>query len=189
MLARCTAFIATSLDGFIARSDGSIDWLVDANKLITPGEDCGFGDYISSIDAIVMGRNTFEQVLTFYDWPYGETHVYVLSKTLDTLLPESPGTASLHNCSPAELAALAYEQGHHNLYVDGGVTIRSFMAAGLLAEITITVIPVLLGEGRPLFGSLHGLDQKLTLESSKSYAFGFVQNRYALSDVVVETDS
>jgi dihydrofolate reductase len=180
MIARCTAFIATSLDGYISRPDGRIDWLIEANQLIPSEEDCGFAEYMSSIDAIVMGRNSFEQVLKFDEWLYGTTHVYVLSRTLHELPSGSPDTTSLLNCSPIDLATLAFQQGHQTLYIDGGVTIQSFLSAGLLSEITITVIPVLLGEGRPLFGKLPGADLKLKLESSKSYPFGFVQNRYVV---------
>lgn len=180
MIARCTAFLATSLDGYISRPDGRIDWLIEANQLIPPGEDCGFAEYMSSVDAIVMGRNSFDQVLKFDEWPYGTTHVYVLSRTLNELPSGSPDTTSLHNCSPGDLAQLAFQRGHRNLYIDGGVTVQSFLSADLLSEITITVIPVLLGEGRSLFGKLPKADLKLKLESSKSYPFGFVQNRYVV---------
>ena len=78
MVAKCSVFIATSLDGFIARSDGSIDWLNEANKSVTQGEDCGYGKFMADVDALVMGRNTFEQVLTFESWPYGSTPVIVM---------------------------------------------------------------------------------------------------------------
>jgi len=180
MLARCTAFIATSLDGFIARTDGSIDWLEGANELVPPGEDCGFAKYMGTVDAIVMGRRTFEQVLGFENWPYGEMPVYVMSRSLISIPPSAPLTCSVHDCPPAELASLAWDVGHRRLYVDGGVTIRSFLAAGLLAEITITVVPVLLGEGRPLFGRFAAGDTWLELRETKSFPFGFVQSRYAV---------
>lgn len=180
MLARCTAFIATSLDGYIARPDGSIDWLTEANALVPAGEDCGYGAYMAGIDAIVMGRHTFEQVLTFPEWPYGGSHVYVLSRFLAALPVEAPATTSLHACPPRELAAIAWGRGHRNLYIDGGLTIQSFLAAGLLAEITITVLPVLLGAGRPLFAS-GAFDQAwLKHVSTHAYPFGFVQSRYLI---------
>jgi dihydrofolate reductase len=90
--ARCSVFIATSLDGFISRSDGRIDWLDDANRLVPLDEDCGFAEFLSGVDALVMGRNTFEQVLSFPEWPYGSKPVVVLSRSLRSL------PASSHNC-------------------------------------------------------------------------------------------
>ena len=179
MLAHCSSFIATSLDGFISRPDGAIDWLDKANEVVPAGEDCGYAAYMSTVDAIVMGRHTFEMALSFETWPYGDTPLYVLSTTLQSPPTNSPGTISLHSCTPKELAALAWRCGHHSLYVDGGQTIQGFVVAGLLAEITITVIPVLLGSGRPLFGALPSLGVWLKHLSSHAFPFGFVQNRYA----------
>jgi len=180
MLARCSAFIATSLDGFIARPDGSIDWLTRANVDAPAGEDCGFAAYLSTVDAIAMGRNTYEQVLSFETWPYGDTLVYVLSRSLRSLPAGSPSTVSLHSCTPRELAARAWSRGHRNLYVDGGITIQSFLSAGMLAEITITIVPVLLGAGRPLFGAVPAAEVRVEHVYTQSYPFGFVQSRYAL---------
>ena len=85
MLANCSAFIATSLDGYIARNNGSIDWLTEAHESITPGEDCGYSKFMADVDALVMGRSTFEQVLTFDSWPYGSTPVVVMSHRQITL--------------------------------------------------------------------------------------------------------
>jgi dihydrofolate reductase len=166
------------LDGFISRPDGSIDWLNQANALVPAGQDCGYATYMSTVDAIAMGRHTYELARSFDSWPYGETPVYVLSSTLGSLPSESPTTASLHSCKPKELAALAWSRGHRSLYIDGGKTIQAFIAASLLAEITITVIPVLLGTGRPLFGTLSTSEVWLEHVSSHGYPFGFVQNRY-----------
>ncbi len=180
MHARCTAFIATSLDGFIARPDGAIDWLDQANRSIPAGEDCGYAAYMAGIDAIVMGRHTFETVLAFDPWPYGETPVHVLSTTLRSLPATAPACVRLHSCTPAELAALAWHHDQRRLHVDGGRTIQGFLAAGLLAEITITVIPVLLGAGRPLFGTLPSGDLWLTPLATRAYPFGFVQNHWAI---------
>lgn len=179
MYARCSSFIASSLDGFISRPDGAIDWLDQANKAVPAGEDCGYAAYMSTVDAIVMGRHTFELALSFESWPYEDTPLYVLSTTLRSLPATSPSTVSLHSCTPRELAALAWSRDHRSLYVDGGQTIQGFVAAGLLAEITITVIPVLLGSGRTLFGALPSSDVWLKLLSSHTFPFGFVQNRYA----------
>ena len=176
-MTKCSVFIATSLDGFISRPDGSIDWLNEANTLIPAGEDCGFAQFMAGVDALVMGRNTFEQVLTFGEWLYGLTPVVVLSRQLNALPANAPGTVSLSAEEPAALVAHLSAMGLNHLYVDGGLTIQSFLAAGLIDEITITLIPLLLGDGKPLFGKLPG-DVKLELISSQAYEFGFVQNTY-----------
>lgn len=176
----CRVFIATSLDGFIARPDGSIDWLEQANELIPPGEDCGYDAFIASVDALVMGRLTFDAVRSTSPWPYGEKPLYVLSRTLSALPPGGPTSVRLISGEPTSVVSEAAKQGHWSLYVDGGVTIRAFLAAGLIRELIITVIPVLLGEGRPLFGQVPG-DVKLRLLSSRSFPFGFVQNHYAVT--------
>ena len=175
----CTSFIATSLDGYIARSDGGLDWLDRANQTITPGEDCGFAAYMQSVDAIAMGRATFEKVFTFPEWFYGDKPVYVLSTTLRALPHGTPATVQIHAGPPLTLLAHATKQGHPRLYVDGGRTVQSFIAAGLLDEITITTIPVLLGEGLPLFGPL-AQDVALTHLETRTFPFGFVQTRYAV---------
>ncbi len=176
-MTKCRVFIATSLDGYISRPDGGIDWLNEANSLVPAGEDCGFARFMSGIDALVMGRNTFEQVLTFGEWPYGAIPVFVLSRSLASLPAHLPGTVSVSAEEPAQLVQRLSAAGLQNLYVDGGLTIQGFLAAGLIDEITITIIPVLLGQGKPLFGPLSG-DIHLELVSSHAYDFGFVQNTY-----------
>jgi len=177
VIADCSVFIATSLDGFIARSDGSIDWLNEANKFVTPGEDCGYGKFMADVDALVMGRNTFEQVLTFDSWPYGSTPVVVLSHREISLPPSLPQSVSVSNKTPTALVASLTERGAQKIYVDGGLTIQSFLDADLINDITITVIPVLLGSGRTLFGPLQ-TDLRLAHEGTTVFEFGFVQNRY-----------
>ena len=177
MRPRASAFIATSLDGFIARTDGSLDWLNDAQALIPEGEDCGYHDFMESIDALVMGRHTFERVLTFDPWPYDTLPVYVMSRA-PVSIPIGL-THSVHSFqgTPQALVEQLHSRGLHHLYVDGGQTIQSFLRAGLLDDITITVIPILLGAGRPLFGPL-ARDVELTLMQSYAYEFGFVQSTY-----------
>lgn len=175
---RCSAFVATSLDGFIARPGGEIDWLDALRAVVPDGEDCGFAAYMARVDALVMGRVTFEQVCTFDPWPYGSTHVYVLSRSLDTIEVPRNAHASLHACDPAMLVEQAGRDGRKSLYIDGGLTIRSFIDAGLLDEITITTVPVLLGAGRPLFGTAAAVP--LALLETRAWPFGFVQCRYAL---------
>ena len=179
MIPQCSVFVAVSLDGFIARPDGGIDWLEEANKLIPPGEDCGFAEFMIGIDALVMGRATFEQALTFPEWMYGDKPMYVLSRTLTSRPAAAPSTVQLHALEPSEMVRLAAANGHKRLYVDGGRTIQGFVAAGLISDFTITVIPVLLGAGLRLFGELVA-DVPLTHVSTKDYPFGFVQSRYNL---------
>jgi len=177
MTSHCAVFIATSLDGFIARADGSIGWLNDANARIPDGEDCGYAAFMANIDALVMGWNTFEQ--SFDEWPYGELPIVVLTRRTRTrVLPTNvPATVSLSADDPAALITRLAEQGLHRLYVDGGVTIQRFLSAGLINELTITTIPVLVGNGKTLFGSLTK-DVPLELVATRSYQFGFVQSHY-----------
>lgn len=179
MTSHCAVFIATSLDGFIARADGSIDWLNDANARIPAGEDCGYAAFMANIDALVMGWNTFEQVLSFDEWPYGELPIVVLTRRIRTreLPPRVPATVTLSADDPATLVVRMAEMGLHRLYVDGGLTIQRFLSAGLIDELTITTIPVLVGNGKTLFGTL-SKDVPLELVSTRSYDFGFVQSRY-----------
>jgi dihydrofolate reductase len=177
--ARCSVFIATSLDGFIAREDGGIDWLEEANRAVPAGEDCGYGQFMATVDALVMGRHTFEQVLAFESWPYGRMPVVVLSRRMTGLPAGVPPTVSLYSGVPAELVARLSREGMRHVYVDGGITIRQFLAAGLINEITLTVIPVLLGTGRPLFGPL-AADVRLEHIATRAFDFGFVQSRYRI---------
>lgn len=176
-MTKCSVFIATSLDGFISRPDGSIDWLNKANEIVSKGEDCGYTQYMINIDALIMGRNTFEQVLTFDEWPYKTTPVIVLSRHLKVLPKDTPATVSLSSKNPKDLVKQLYTKGLNRLYIDGGLTIQSFLVAGLIDEITITVIPVLLGSGKPLFGLLPE-DLQLEHIGTKIYDFGFVQSTY-----------
>ncbi len=179
MSTTCSVFIATSLDGCIARSDGSIDWLERANATVPAGEDCGYADFLQTVDAIVMGRATFEKVLSFPDWPYGSLPVHVLSTTIRSLPPGVPNSVQVLHATPHEVVERTAAAGHHHLYIDGGRTIQGFLRAGLITDLTITVIPMLLGSGIRLFGDLPA-DTDLRLVSSKAFPFGFVQSHYAV---------
>jgi len=176
---KACVFIAISLDGFISRPDGSIDWLNQAYTLIPEGEDLGFRDFMDKTDALVMGRNTFAQALTFSEWLYSEKMVVVMSHKsikIPEALKESVITSSE---APAVLLNWLALRGARQVYVDGGQTIQSFLREGLISELTITTIPILLGAGKPLFGSLNA-DIKLMHIFTKPYPFGFVQSRYAV---------
>jgi dihydrofolate reductase len=176
-MTKCSVYVATSLDGFISRRDGEIDWLNHFNALVPEGEDLGYAQFMSGVDALVMGRNTFEQVLTFGAWPYGDKPVVVFSRQLKTLPGDMPDTVSLSADEPKKLVEGLSARGWNHLYVDGGLAIQSFLAADLIDEIIITVIPILLGDGKSLFGPLSA-DVELELVESRAFEFGFVQSKY-----------
>jgi dihydrofolate reductase len=176
---KVSVFIATSLDGFIAREDDSLDWLDQANKTVPAGEDCGYAAFMSSVDLLVMGRGTYEKVLTFGDWPYQKPVIVLSSQALN--IPESLASRVEHSSeTPQAIYKRLSEQRVKRIYLDGGITIQRFMAAGLLDDLTITSIPIILGKGKPLFAALNR-DIPLTLVSSRSYPFGFVQTTYVCS--------
>lgn len=168
-------FIATSLDGFIARNDGDIQWLTSRGD---PSEDHGYEKFMEGIDAIVMGRGTYEKVLSFEVWPYSKP-VLVLSKTLESSkVPESlKGRVQFSSLSPQELMSFAEQNFWRRIYVDGGKVIQSFLREGLIEDMIITQIPVLLGGGRPLFAS-HEKEINLKHLDTRSFASGFVQSHY-----------
>ena len=167
-------YIATSLDGYISRADGSIDWL-------TPFEDpdvfVRFNEFLSSVHAIVMGRNTFLQVLGFDAWPYGEAPVYVMSWSIRSLPSGSPSTVQIRACTPEQLLAELESAGCKRAYIDGGATIQSFFEKDLIDELTITRIPVLLVYGLTLFGPVP-TDLGFTHVETQTFASGMVQTRY-----------
>lgn len=173
----CAAFLAVSVDGFIAREDGSVDWLNEINAAMPPGEDGGYGDFIATVDAIVMGRHTFATALTFGAWPYGTMPVHVLSRR-GTMIPAAlAGTVTTSGEAPATLVSRLGAAGHRRLYVDGGATVRSFLEAGLIDDLTLTTIPVILGQGIPLFGAALP-EVALELGAVRELPLGLVQVRY-----------
>lgn len=180
MRPKTSVFIAVSLDGQIARSDGSLDWLDQANKSVPSGEDCGYGTFSQSVDTLVLGRKTFEQVLSFGDWPYTNKRVVILS-TRPLIIPEHlPKNVSSSKEQPDELLKRLAREGAQHVYVDGGATIRSFLEADLIDEITLTIIPIILGQGMSLFEKL-SKEISLTHVGSKSYDFGYVQLKYIVN--------
>jgi len=144
-------FIATSLDGYIATDDGGIEWL---SEIPNPdNSDYGFNDFIQKIDAIIMGRNTFEKVLSFDRWPYTKK-VFVLSNKLKEVPKELTDKVEIIAGDLQTITADLNKRGFVNLYIDGGKTIQGFLKEGLIDEMIITRIPILLGSGIPLFGKL-----------------------------------
>ncbi len=182
MSLKSSVFIAASLDGFIARSNGDLDWLDDANASVPEGEDCGFQAFINSVDVLVMGRKTFEKVLQFDAWGYGNTRIIVLSRNIIKIPEELAQTVTHSSENPKELWKRLSKEGAERLYVDGGITIQRFLAEGLIDDITITLIPVLLGSGIPLFGDTVN-NIHLTHTAVKTYDFGFVQLTYEVESV------
>ena len=145
-------YIAQSLDGYIADENSNIDWL---NDIPNPeNSDFGFAEFMSKIDAIVMGRNTFEKVHSFGMWPYTKS-VYVISSSLHKLPKEYSGKAKILDLEPSQIINVLREKGLINLYVDGGSLIQSFLSEDLIDDLIITTIPILLGGGIPLFGKLN----------------------------------
>jgi dihydrofolate reductase len=179
---RASVFIATSLDGFIARENGDLDWLTgDSGSESEGGEDYGYQDHWAAIDTLVLGRHSFETVLGFGQWPYAGKRVVVLSSRQFAIPEELQGKIEVFGGPAQEVAEALANSGSKHLYVDGGKTIQAFLRAGLIQELIITVIPVLIGEGIPLFGPLEK-DIKLELLQSQTYESGFVQHRYRVID-------
>lgn len=173
---KCSVFIATSLDGFIARRNGAIDWLTDPSNA-NAGEDYGYKEFINSVDTLVMGRKTYELALTFGEWPYTGKKVVVLSSASPKVPEQLSGSVEILSGPPDELVGRLSQRGARHLYVDGGVTIQGFLKAGLIDEMIITQIPILIGDGIPLFGILEQ-DIRFRLIETKTYQSGFVQSKY-----------
>ena len=172
---KVSVFIGTSLDGFIARENGELDWLIGGTD-ITP-EEYGYNAFIKDIDVIVMGRRTYEVGLSFDPWPY-HLPVFVLShRPIEK--PKTAPTAKVESMAgePETIVATLAKKGLRRLYVDGGETIRQFLRAGLVDEITISQLPVLIGRGIPLFGPLPH-DVKLRHIKTSTFRGGMVQTTY-----------
>ena len=172
---KASVFIATSLDGFIARQDGALDWLPADG-----GEPHGYNEFMATVDAIVIGRKTFETVLTFDAWPYGKKQVVVLTSRPSALVVPDEAVCDVMTATPSDVVTRLGERGMKHLYIDGGVTIQRFLEAGLIQRVIITGIPVLLGTGIPLFGSL-SRDIRLEHVATRSYPSGLVQSEYVIA--------
>ena len=169
-----SVFVGTSLDGFIARPDGQFDFLPPGG-----GEPHGYDEFMASVDALVIGRKTFETVLAFNEWPYGTKPVFVLSTNP---LSPAPAGAVLERMSgaPAEIVSQLGARGFRHVYVDGGITIQRFLQAGLIQRLVITRVPVLIGTGIPLFGAVPH-DIVLKHVATRQYASGLVQSEYLVA--------
>ena len=168
-----SVFIGASLDGFIARTDGSLDWLPPGD-----GEPHGYEEFMATVDALVIGRKTFETVLAFDKWPYGSKPVFALSSR--PLAPAPPEVlVERMSGDPAEIVSKIADRGVRHVYVDGGITIQGFLRAGLIQRLIIARIPVLIGDGIPLFGATQR-DIALKHIATRQYASGLVQSEYVI---------
>jgi dihydrofolate reductase len=170
---KASVFVGTSVDGFIARVNGELDFLPPGG-----GEPHGYDEFMATVDALVIGRNTFETVLGFGGWAYGSKPVFVLSTRA---LPAVPTGAVVERMSgePAGILKQLEARGIRHVYVDGGITIQRFLQAGLIQRLIITRVPVLIGSGIPLFGTVPR-DVVLEHVATRQYPSGLVQSEYAV---------
>ena len=171
-----SVFIGTSLDGFIARPNGDLDFLPAGG-----GEPHGYDEFMASVDTLVIGRKTFETVLTFARWPYGGKRVVVLSSRPVDLSAARGGVVEQMAGPPGDIVSRLDATGARHLYVDGGITIQGFLRAGLVQRLIITRVPVLIGDGIPLFGTLPR-DVRLQHVATEHYPSGLVKSEYHVAD-------
>jgi len=171
---RASVFVGTSLDGFIARSNGEFDFLFPSGN-----EPHGYDEFMATIDALVIGRGTFEVVNKMAEWPYGDKPVIVLSNrpVAETRLGRKVERLS---GTPHEIIAALAARGFEHVYIDGGITIQRFLEAGLIHRLIITQVPVIIGAGIPLFGPTYR-DIALEHIATRTYASGLVQSEYAVT--------
>lgn len=168
---RCSVYIATSVDGFIARPDDTLDWL---DRVQVPGEDYGYQDFISTVDVLIMGRRTYEVALGFPEWPHAGRRVVVVSRT------PCPAKHGVEVTAEAPAALVERLAGCARAYIDGGTLIRAFLRAGLIDDLTLSVVPIVLGAGVRLFGDdLPTIP--LAFEAHRAFPSGLVQTRYRLA--------
>jgi dihydrofolate reductase len=171
---KASVFVGTSVDGFIARPNGDLDFLPPGG-----GEPHGYNEFIATVDVIVIGRKTFETVLAMEPWPYGDKRVVVLSsRPVD--VSKAGGVVEHMAGSPAGIVSQLAASGAHHAYIDGGITIQRFLRAGLIQRLVVTRVPVLIGEGIPLFGSLPR-DVRLRHLATRHYPSGLVQSEYEIA--------
>ena len=170
---KISVYIGTSLDGFIARKDGNIDWLV---QFANDEAILAYQEFINRIDAIIIGRGTFEKVLSFPTWPY-EREVFVLSTSIKQLPDIKREKVTVLSMKPGELLKHLSDNGFSSIYVDGGKVIQGFLKEDLVDELIISKVPVIIGSGIPLFSYL---DNELQFEHvrTKVQSNGLVRSYY-----------
>ena len=169
---KISVYIAISIDGYIARSDGNLDWL---DRVGGFDEDYGFQTLLDSIDAVILGRKTYEAAATVPDWPYKGKRIVILSNTLKTVREG----AEIFRGDITQLLSQLNSDGIKHIWIDGGLTISKFLNLQMVDSMTLSVIPVILGAGIPLY---HAIDKELScsLVSSQSYPSGLVQLKYEI---------
>lgn len=170
-------YIATSIDGYIARPDGGLDWLGSPGDAPDGEIQASWAEFLGSIDHMVMGRKTFEKVLQFGAWPYEGVQVTVLSKTMDCIPEPLIDKADVSTLEPTALLDQLGARNRRRIYVDGGQVIQGFLRADLIDELILTTIPVLLGAGIPLFGKLED-DLRWEHTGTRTFHRGLVQTSY-----------
>ena len=183
---KCSVYIATSADGYIATPDGGVDWLHTAGNLEADmgSEDMGFQSFMDSVDCMIMGRKCMEMIssmnLTPKQWVYGDMRIVVLSNTVKEPPENLRGKVEMYSGDIQDLIVKLESSGFKHAYIDGGSTITSFINLKLINEMTITKAPVLLGEGIPLFGKIN---KSVKLENAKASAFpnDFIQIKYSVN--------
>lgn len=169
-------FIATSLDGYVARPDHSLDWLM--KQPAAEGDDGGFAAFMENVDGLVMGTGSFRTLLGFDQWPYTKPVVVLSSSLTAQDVPEAlQGKVRLSRAEPGSLMRQLQQEGWARAYIDGGRLVQSFLRLGLISDLTITTVPILIGSGIPLFGSLER-DIDLRIRSSRILPAGMVQTTF-----------
>lgn len=167
-----SVFCGISVDGFLARRDHRVDFLDTGGQ-----EPHGHEEFYASVDVIVFGRNTYEFVRSYGQWLYGKKAVVVLSTRPIDFSWIKDGNVEQMSGEPKDIVAALEKKGYKHAYIDGGVTIQRFLAAGLIDRMTISSVPVLIGSGMPLFGPLPH-DIPLRHVATRTYKGGLVQNEY-----------
>jgi dihydrofolate reductase len=169
---RASVFVGTSLDGFLARRGGAFDFLPEGG-----GEEHGYTEFMASVDTLVIGRNTYDVVLGFDRWPYSGKRVVVLSSRPIPAPRDAGARVERMEGEPRDIAERLAATGSRHAYVDGGLTVQAFLRAGLIQRLTVTRVPVLIGDGIPLFGPLPR-DMRLRHLGTRSYPSGLVTSEY-----------
>jgi len=184
---KCSVYIATSADGYIATLDGDVDWLHSAGNTdadMSKNPDMGFSNFIASVDCMVMGRKCMEVISSFNltpeQWPYGDTKIYVLSRTMKKTPENLRGKVEMYSGDIAQLINNLESNGFKHAYIDGGATITSFINLQLINEMIITKAPVILGEGIPLFGKINN-SIKLVDSVADAFPNDFIQIKYGVN--------
>lgn len=180
MTVKCSVFVATSMDGYIARLNGELDWLTNT-AAANANEDYGYKEFLNTVDTVVMGRKTYEFVLSINEWPYAGKRSIVLSSEPGQVPGNLADDVEVMSGAPADLVRRLDAEGARHVYVDGGKTIQGFLNAGQINEMIITFVPVLIGGGIPLFGKLDR-DIKLQHIETILYRNSLLQSKYQVEN-------